>query len=242
MGDKDKAVMTECDWLVVSGSSVAHSRWTKTFGGAPPLAEAASSLKDPKLDSAIAAIESVGSRPVQAAMLGFEGDAAVAWSALPFAIAEIEGDETIAKVVLQRRNGMVFVVAHSTHKFADSNQDTYGATSTAARLGGATNNASREEDVLAELVNGLDRCVAGFSLGSSAAAATFGPFLHRWGSAFPQPSQPISPDDAFAPASRVVFAGDYIGQRSGSIEGAMLSGVAAADMLKVHLNSRSGSL
>lgn len=244
--DKDGELLIECDWLVVTGSGVAHSRWTKTFGGPPPLVEAATHLNDVKLDAAIAAIEGITARPVHVVWLGFQGDAAEAWSALPFSIAEIEGDETIAKIVVQRRNGMVFVVAHSTHKFADRNQDAYGSTSTSSKINNA-NNASREEEVLAELVKGLERCVAGFGLrlplldpwlafASSTQAATYGPLLHRWGNAFPQLSAQISVEDVSAPASRVVFAGDYVGQRCGSIEGAMLSGSAAAELLMAHVS------
>jgi len=229
--DKELKCVAESDWLVVTGSGIAHSRWTKTFKGPPPLVEAAKGLQDPKLDAVLAAIEGIGSLPVQVAFLGFDGDAAAAWSNLPFAIAEVQGDETIAKIVLQHRNDMVFVVAHSTHKFAAMNQDTYGSTSTAARLGNATSSEAREAEVLAELVKGLDRCIAGFSLGVSSEAASFGPLLHRWGNAFPEVGAPISAEDAFVPASRIVFAGDYVGQRSGSIEGAMLSGAAAAEML-----------
>jgi hypothetical protein len=233
--DKEKALMAECDWLVVSGNGVAHSRWRKAFGGEPPLAEAAIDLKDPKLDSAIAAIEGIVSSPVQAVLLGFEGDAAKAWSALPFSIAAIEGDETIAKISLQRRNDMVFVVAHSTHSFADTATGTYGSTSTAARVAGAANDVNREQEVLAELIKGVDRCLSGFSVGPCAETATFGPLLHFWGNAFPQLPAPFSSEDAFAPASRVIFAGDYVGQRTGSIEGAMLSGVAAAELLMAHV-------
>lgn len=232
--DKENKVLEECDWLVVSGSGVAHSRWSKTFGGTPPLAEVAASVKDPKLDAAIAAIESVGSKPVQAVMLGFDGEAAAAWDALPFYVAEIDGDETIAKIVLQRRNGMVFVVAHSTHAFAEVTSGAFGSTSTAARVGGVANDSTIEEEVLAALVKGLDRCVAGFSPKPSLEAAAFGPVLHRWGNAFPASSAFDSPEDAFAPTSRIAFAGDYVGSRSGSIEGAMLSGVAAAEMVIAH--------
>eukprot|EP00928_Gymnodinium_smaydae_P019721 TRINITY_DN17582_c0_g1_i1.p1 TRINITY_DN17582_c0_g1~~TRINITY_DN17582_c0_g1_i1.p1 ORF type:complete len:431 (+),score=118.07 TRINITY_DN17582_c0_g1_i1:70-1362(+) len=235
--DKEDAVVAECDWLFVCGSGVAHPRWTQTFGGAPPLVQAAKDVRDARLDAALEAIGAVGVRPVQAALLGFSGDAAAAWSALPFAIAEIEGDEEVAKVVVQRRGDFVFVVVHSTAAFAGSSQDAFGSSSTAARLGGAgaTCDADRERAVVDALVRGLERAVSGFEPKPSAAGACFGPLLHRWGNAFPSGSALATPADGFLPQSRLAFAGDFVGERAGSVEGAMLSGAAAAELLAEHV-------
>ena len=65
------------------------------------------------------------------------------------------------------------------------------------------------------------------------ATATWGPLLHRWGAAFPCGRQFTA--EPVAPASRVAFAGDYIQTdarvRIGSIESALLSGIATAEGL-----------
>ena len=65
------------------------------------------------------------------------------------------------------------------------------------------------------------------------AAATWGPLLHRWGAAFPCGQRFTG--ETVAPASRVAFAGDYIQTdarvRVGSVESALLSGMATAEGL-----------
>ena len=57
--------------------------------------------------------------------------------------------------------------------------------------------------------------------------------MHRWGAAFPSGEQFMA--EAVASDSRVAFAGDYIQTdsrvRIGSVEGALLSGIAAANGL-----------
>ena len=57
--------------------------------------------------------------------------------------------------------------------------------------------------------------------------------MHRWGAAFPSGEKFTA--ETVAPHSRVAFAGDYIQTdarvRVGSVEGALLSGMAAAEGL-----------
>ena len=63
----------------------------------------------------------------------------------------------------------------------------------------------------------------------------WGPHLHRWGAAFPD--APLLPAElALVPSARVAFCGDYIaGERAGSVEGATLSGLRAAEQVAASL-------
>ena len=51
--------------------------------------EAAKAVGDPALDRALASIAGIYNRPVTAVMMAFGGDAAAAWGALPWAVAEV---------------------------------------------------------------------------------------------------------------------------------------------------------
>ena len=226
----DGSELGRFDWLAVSGSGVAHDRWTATFGGEPPLKVAAASLGDAALDAAIAAVNGVTSKPVMAVMLAFDGAAAKSWAALPWSKAAVDGDAVLARVVVERvSDDVTNVVLHSTHAFAEKNKDVYGATSTAARVGGAMSDASREEALVAALLSSAEARLAAFD--AALAGPFYGPHLHRWGSAFPA-GVLVPPDAAVVPSARVVFLGDYVDTgRAGTLEGAALSGLAAAEAL-----------
>ncbi|KAH8056717.1 hypothetical protein JL720_14187 [Aureococcus anophagefferens] len=147
----DGAELGRFDWLAVSGSGVAHDRWTATFGGEPPLKAAAASSATRR-----------STRP--------------------------------------------------------SPPDVYGATSTAARIGGALSDASREEALVAALLSSAEARLAAFD--AALAGPFYGPHLHRWGSAFPA-GVLVPPDAAVVPSARVVFLGDYVDTgRAGTLEGA----------------------
>eukprot|EP00927_Polykrikos_kofoidii_P051119 TRINITY_DN44925_c0_g1_i1.p1 TRINITY_DN44925_c0_g1~~TRINITY_DN44925_c0_g1_i1.p1 ORF type:complete len:398 (+),score=63.50 TRINITY_DN44925_c0_g1_i1:65-1258(+) len=234
--DGDEGVLGNFDWLMVSGSGIAHPRWTATFGGPPPLAAAAEKLGDDGLNSAICAIAAVESRPVTAALFAFEGEPAKAWAALPWAKAIVQEDAVLARIVVQRVNAeMTAVVLHSTHAFAERVNNVYGQTSTAARVGGAASDASREKEVLDEMIEKLHTRMVPRWLSAESLVPAWGPHLHRWGNAFPCGSL-MDSTKAFVPSARIVFLGDYIeGDRAGSVEGAVLSGLNAAAALKTSL-------
>jgi predicted NAD/FAD-dependent oxidoreductase len=225
------------DFLVVSSTAIAHPRWRTTFGGEPPLVEAAASLGDPHLDAALSALVPLSSKPVTACLLAFEAEAAAAWASLPFFKAAVEGDETLSRVVVQRINpSLTAVVLHSTHEFARSAAHVYGATSTAARLAGAATDDDAEARVLEKMLAAAEKRL-GTLLGDAAhvRSAVWGPHLHRWGAAFPD--APLLPHShAFIPSASVAFCGDFVdGDRAGSVEGAALSGLRTADALAMAL-------
>ena len=89
--------------------------------------------------------------------------------------------------------------------------------------------ASREEALVAALLSSAEARLAAFD--AALAGPFYGPHLHRWGSAFPA-GVLVPPDAAVVPSARVVFLGDYVDTgRAGTLEGAALSGLAAAEAL-----------
>lgn len=224
-------LVAEAEWLIVTGSGVVHPRWTQIFGGDPPLAAAAASLGDAALQSAVERVAAIGAVPVQVAMLALEGECAERWADLPMDVAELRGDDVLAKVIIDRvGGGVVNVVAHSTRGFADGAKDAFGSSSTAARVGGAAAEKGREEQVLDALMEALGRFAAHMGVGVEGKDVLYGPMLHRWGNAFPEGGA-LPLEDAVCEQARVAFAGDFVGERSGSVEGAMLSGRAVAERI-----------
>jgi hypothetical protein len=109
-------------------------------------------VDDAALHGALKTIGKLKNRPVTAVLMAFDGEAAAAWGALPWSVAEVQGDECVAKVLVDRLDGgLVSVVVHSTQPFAEGAADVYGAKSTAARVGGANNGAPDREVCLQPL-------------------------------------------------------------------------------------------
>lgn len=225
------------DFLVITSTGLAHPRWRTTFGGEPPLVEAAAALGDATLGAALSSLAPLTSKPVTACLLAYEASAAVAWAALPFYKARIEDDDILSRVVVQRISPtLTAVVLHSTHAFSRGSAHVYGATSTAARLAGAASDKEQEQQVLETMLSAAAKRL-GPMLGESAAASVsspaWGPHLHRWGAAFPD--APLLPEaQALVPSASVAFSGDYVDGgdgRAGSVEGAALSGLKTAEAL-----------
>lgn len=224
--DKNDDVILTTDWLVISGSSVAHSRWTDAFGGEPPLVKAAREIDNKDLDDALKCIGEIGASPVQVAMMAF--DNTESWNSITTctSVVEIPDDEILDKLVFRRSsdNSIVSVVAHSTTEFALTAADVYGSKSTAARIGGASSSADREEEVLGVLMSSVNTQLENIIGNESVKPPMWGPFLHRWGNAFPTGSA-LPLEKAVIGDAKVAFCGDYVGERFGSIEGALLSGM-----------------
>jgi hypothetical protein len=169
---------------------------------------------------------------VTSCLLAYEGEAAAAWAGLPFFKAKVEADDILSHVAIKRLSPtLTAVVLHSTHEFSQNAAAVYGATSTAARVGGAKADAGAEADVLARLMGAAEKRLGHLLQPAHIQNATWGPHLHRWGAAFPE--EPLLPaDKTVVPSAKVAFAGDYIeNARSGSVEGASLSGLHTAEAL-----------
>jgi len=250
--DKDDHILAETKWLLLAGSGMAHPRWTDAFGGEPPLLAAAKLIGSSELDRVLKIIGNVSARPVQAALMAYDLDDANTEVSIKTifnnllkerngVVLETPGDSVLDKIVIQRNgNNMVSVVGHSNAEFAESAKDTYGSTSTAARIGGAASSADREQEVLSALMDAITRNLATSSstnMDDTASCATvsesWGPFLHRWGNAFPVGSS-LQVDDAIVKDAKVAFCGDYVGsqERFGTLEGALLSGQEIGEKLK----------
>lgn len=232
-------IIGEYDWLVVSGNALAHSRWTSSFGGEPPLRIAAQLSNDAKLTNVVDAIYNMKAKATSVAMLLVQGESARAWLSLPFSAISILDHPVIEKVHIQHRGAQgdrAALVVHSTAEFAESAKDAFGSTSTAARLGGAAAAAEREQQVLTQIMEALAECVRPIGLAPAALTPAWGPHLHRWGNAFPV-GRPLSHSDAFVPSVRLALCGDFVGEEevSGSIEGALLSGRKAAELVSAEL-------
>lgn len=257
--DKDEQVIGTADWLVVAGSGVAHPRWLNTFSGEPPLIAAEQEHPDPKLRTALDAIAEQQVSPVLAVFFSCSGPVARKWLSLDYDVAEVEGSSVLSKVVIQggtkneatdadsEDNEWCSVVLHSTEEFALQNSGVYGSSSSAARVGDASSDASREDSLIEMMVVALNEIpgVPAIDINSdenneassqqqSKSNYDYGPVLHRWGNAFPK-GKALQEDLSFLPSSRVAFCGDYVASseqvRFGSFESALLSGTSAGEKI-----------
>lgn len=248
--DKAEKEIGSFDFLVVCGSGVAHPRWSATFGGGPPLVNAAASIKDRQLDAALSVIAEQTAAPVLTVMLYCTGDMAAKFTRLDFNVGDITDSSVLARVVIQpsENNKGCSIVLHSTSEFALQNAGVYGSSSTAARVGEATSDSTREEDLIDQMLAAFDSIPfstpslpgAGMSaLLTSKTMFEYGPLLHRWGNAFPQ-GTPLPEELMVCPGADVAFCGDYVSSpaRVGSLESALLSGTSVAERIYEHMSSK----
>ena len=220
------------DWLVVTSTAFGHPRWTTTFGGEPPLVQAAKELENAELIRSLEALAPLTSKPVAACLLAYKGEDAARWARLPFYKARVDDDDKLSRIVVQRLTPeLTAVVLHSTHDFATRHAAVYGAKSTAARVAGAASDASAEQQITSELMAAAETRLAGLLGEGGAYEPCWGPHLHRWGAAFP--GEPLlDPNLALVPSARVAFCGDFVAsEHPGSVEGAALSGLQTAAKL-----------
>ena len=149
LSDRDGATVGHSDWLIVAGSGIAHPRWSDTFGGQPPLVTAASDMGDASLDEALSVIARQTAAPVLTTFFYCRGAVATQWRDVPFHDLVINDHAVLAKLSIQPigSDGCA-VVLHSTIEFARQNAGVHGASSSAARVGGARSNATQEADLI----------------------------------------------------------------------------------------------
>lgn len=156
------------------------------------------------------------------------GEAAKEWMGLNFAVAELSSSNALSKIMIQpnKEGDGCSVVLHSTISYAQSNTGVYGTSSSAARVGDASSDASRENVIIGDLLAALSDIpgMPKVSMDDTDAFA-YGPLLHRWGNAFPA-GTPLSESLSLCTSSQVGFCGDYTDTlaRMGSVEAALLSG------------------
>ncbi|MCP9929674.1 NAD(P)-binding protein [Cyanobium sp. AMD-g] len=219
LADANGALLGEADWLVLSGTLLAHPRAMDRFGWPElPLQRAAEGLGDGALEAALAALASMEMETRTNLMLTIEPAAAARWLALPFRLLSFDSQA-------QRRWGLRRL---SIQPLADG------------RCGVVAHglpDATTADDALA--MAALEGAVAGAlepwlgerPCGGDALAGLAQRLLMRWGAAFPV-TPGLPPAAMVCPASRVAFCGDFInGQGFGRIEGALRSAQALAGRL-----------
>lgn len=236
--DKDGQSLGEYDWVIVSGNTIAHPRWTKVFGGVPPLMEAATQLeqaghKCERLNHAIEKIGKMEADPVFVGMTVFQfgdenlflGDQGDETSQQRIIHLNERANEKVSKAVLTTDfvQKTLTLVLHSSHNYARSNIHVYGSSSTAARMCGTPTDAGREQEILEDLyhtayVDPIAQKDPQLSVILDAALKKskpmiWGPILHRWGSAFPT-GDSLSNEEAYIPEAQIIFAGDYVGRNN----------------------------
>jgi predicted NAD/FAD-dependent oxidoreductase len=223
--DKDDNIILTTDWLVISGSAMAHPRWTTAFGGEPPLVMAAKKINNKELDDAILTIEAIGAKPVHVTMMSFDKNEGWKSISSDISIIETPDDAVLEKLVIQNSpdGSHVSVVAHSNMEFASSAINVHGSKSTAAKITGANSSAHREQEVLSALMESTNAQLKKI-IGDNSLVPSWGPFLHRWGNAFPTGTA-LPLERAVITDAKIAFCGDYVGERFGTIEGALLSGM-----------------
>jgi len=239
--DKSNEVIDTADWLIVAGSGIAHPRWTAAFGGEPPLIAAEIESPDTKLRQALDAIGKQEVSPRMAVFFICSGDDARKWRSLDFDVANISNEDSIlSKIIIQgdttdSGDEWCSVVLHSTEAFATENSSVYGKTSSAARVGGATDE-SLEDDLIGRMLTSMKE-IPGLPTPNDN-TLSYGPILHRWGNAFPK-GNALSHELGFIPSSHVAFCGDYVSSpenpRLGSLESALLSGTYAGEQVAKYI-------
>lgn len=217
LADATGAVQGEADWLVLTGTLLAHPRALERFGWPQvPLLQASRGLGDAELEAALAAIASMDMDVRTNLMLTIEPAAAARWLALPFRLLGLDG-------LAQRRwglrrlsiqplaDGRCAVVAHGVLEEPD---DAAAITALEAAVAAALAPWLGERQGGGEALAGVEQRQ-----------------LMRWGAAFPAaPGLPAAA--TVCPRSRVAFCGDFVaGPSFGRIEGALRSAQVLAGRL-----------
>lgn len=217
LADAAGAELGEADWLVLTGTLLAHPRARERFGWPQvPLQQAAQGLGDAELDAALAAIASMEMEARTNLMLTIEPAAAARWLALPFRLLGFDRSAQrrwgLRRLSIQPlADGRCAVVAHGVVAEPD---DAAATTALEAAIGAA-------------LAPGLgDGAGDGGTL-----AGVERRQLMRWGAAFPTAGG-LPAEATVCPRSRVAFCGDFVaGPGFGRIEGALRSAQTLAGRL-----------
>jgi predicted NAD/FAD-dependent oxidoreductase len=231
----DGSLLTQADWLVLTGTLLAHPRSQLLLGWDDvPLARVAAGLSDLQLDHVLACLAGIRFEARTNLMLVFEPQQAAVWRALPFALVTFDASAQqrwgLRRLSVQSlADGRCSVVAHSSAAFAADHLDVVGSRSAAARLLPSPVEEGREEQVIAALREAVRQCLAPWLVDLDLQAAS--PQLMRWGAAFPM--APGLPSELMlCPHSRLGFCGDFIaGAGFGRIEGALRSAELLAEQL-----------
>lgn len=238
--DGQGSELLQANWLVLSGTLLAHRRCQAVFGWDDiPLQTAAVSSGDPALTAAatsLAGLESVGSSNLLRLLSPEEAEP---WLQQPWQLLQLQPQAQerwgLRRLSLQPlRDGRCALVAESSPGFAAAHRQVYGSRSSAAQLLGAAPAADQERSVLDALETAVQAAV-GEGLGLALRPGDHSQRqLMRWGAAFPAdgPERGLPAELSLCPDSRIGFCGDGIsGAGFGRVEGALRSAEALAQRL-----------
>ena len=234
--DRQGELLGQADWLVLSGTLLAHPRTQLIFGWPDvPLKQAAASIGDLQLEHALTTIAGIRSEARSNLLVVLDAEAAEPWRRLPFQLVAFDAAAQqrwgLRRVSVQPlEDGRCAVVAHSTNAFAADHLDVYGSRSAIAKMLDLPPGAGREDTVISALTEVLDQAMSPH-LGAPSGLVQADRQLMRWGAAFPvAPGLPSQL--SLCRQSKVGFCGDYItGPGFGRIEGALRSAERLADAL-----------
>lgn len=241
LANDDGEDLAEVDWLVLSGSLLAHPRACALLGWTEvPLQAVATTAEDPQLQQAVAAIGAIGWEARSNLLLVVPAALAEPWRALPFQLLACDSEAQrrwgLRRLSVQPLpDGRCALVAHSSAAFAARHRGVFGSGSAIALARGAPD-AAAEVAVLEVLAEAVQAVLAPWIPQVQVAAALAGGErrLMRWGAAFPVGAG-LDPSLRLCPASRIGFCGDYVaGPGFGRLEGALRSAEALAEQLGAH--------
>ncbi|MCP9848640.1 NAD(P)-binding protein [Cyanobium sp. Morenito 9A2] len=225
----------EADWLVLSGTLLAHPRSRRLLGwDEPPLQPVARRLGDPQLDRTLAAIAALHHEPRCTLLLPIQADHGQSWRDLPFRWLSFDPGAQqrwdLERLSIQPfDDGRCAVVAHATAAFASKHLDVFGSGSTVAGRRTSDPTDAQEEAMIrvlsAALQEVMERWISPSERGGSPCQ------LMRWGAALAQPPG-LFAELMLCPQSRIGFCGDgFAGPGFGRLEGALRSSEALARQL-----------
>lgn len=217
LADAAGTAQGQADWLVLTGTLLAHPRARERFGWPEvPLQQASRGLGDPELEAALAAIASMDMDARTNLMLTIEPAAAARWLALPFRLLGFDRPAQrrwgLRRLSIQPlADGRCTVVAHGVLEEPD---DAAAITALEAAVATALAPWLGERPGGGEALAGVERRQ-----------------LMRWGAAFPAGGG-LPAGAMVCHRSRVAFCGDFVaGPGFGRIEGALRSAQALAGRL-----------
>lgn len=231
-------LQAQADWLVLSGTLLAHPRCLALLGLAEiPLQAVQRQLADPAVDRVLAAVAGLRYDPRLALLLRLEGAAATTWLALPFRHLELS-EAARARWGLERLTlqigpqGSCGVVAQA--RPADLVR--CGLPNAEPPAGTAAEDWERQEIVA--LSEALLACLAAWISPDDLPPHEQRQRM-RWGGAFPL-APGLDPEAMVCEASRLALCGDAIeGPGFGRVEGAWRSGEWLAQRLLPVLTAAS---
>lgn len=240
--DKDGKTFGAFDWVVMAGATPALARWREGFKEEPPVYAAAQASGSELFRNLVTHLD----RPLpyeQTHVVSLAWDISAGGEAadsvtqclrqLPFDITQVNGDEALAKVILQNAGPQyATIVLHSTPAFARKHKKVMGSGSYVSVANNVEGSVDAEQAVGEELFRSFRTLLEKMGQ-SKLPVPAWGPALHRWGAAFPEPDMgPVGSDETWVlPAERFAFAGDYLAPPNACVAAALRSGLAAGDAL-----------